>query len=283
MHPEIAQNENGTWSLKRLSDASVALGPYQRLIDALYERERIKSGAMPPFGRWVIHGVDEVEPIRFDEESDEEMRSANTMGKTLHLRDWEYESLLELARADRPQSINENTYSDEFETKFHYAIQQRSVAPTMNDSDASRTATIQRKQMTIGYKITGFFNIAFAVIAFLVISISFFGSSPIADDEAGSWGKLIFLYLPIVWGATAYFFFNIRLWTSKVARKGVFHLNLYPLLLLFGLLIHERISWTGNLFVTKHMMDMVLFFSPFILLGISNLYFCVKSDSAPIL
>jgi hypothetical protein len=281
-NPELVQNEDGTWSLKSLSDASVALGPYQRLIDALYERERIQSGAMPPFGRWVIHGVEEVEPIRFDGESDEEMRSANTLGKTLHLRDWEYECLLEIERANSPQSISENTYSDEFETKFHYAVQQRSIAPFLSDSDKSTTAPIQRKQ-TIAYKVIGFFNIAFSASAFLVIGISFFGSSPIADDEAGSWGKLIFLYLPIVWGATAYFFFNIRLWTSKVARKGIFHLNLYPLLLLFGLLILERISWTDNPFVTKHMMDMVLFFSPFILLGISNLYFCVKSDSAPIL
>ncbi len=146
MHPELAQNENGTWSLRRLSDASVALGPYQRLIDALYERERIKSGAMPPFGRWVIHGVDEVEPIRFDEESDEEMRSANTMGKTLHLRDWEYEQLVADSALGRTSSTD-GAYSDEFETKFHYAVQQRSVAPLMNQSDESRTAPIQQKRI----------------------------------------------------------------------------------------------------------------------------------------
>jgi len=282
MHPEVAQNENGTWSVKSLGEPSFAQGPYRRLIDAIYERERLRSGEDPPFGRWLIHGIEDVEPLRFDGESDEQMHSDSTKKKTLHLRDWEYEKLVADLALGRTSSTD-GAYSDEFETKFHYAVQQRSVAPFMTDLDESRTAPIQRKQMTIAYKIIGFVNIAFATIAFLAICFSFFDSQPIGDDEGGSWGKLVFIYLPIVWGVTAYFFFNIRLWTSKVARKSVFHLNLYPLLLLFGLLIHERISWTGNTFVTKHMMDMVLFFSPFIFLGISNLYLCVKSDSAPIL
>ena len=99
MSVDLFINDDNTWSLGSLSRRGPVYGPYVRLIDALYERERHESGATPPFGRWLIYGVQEVEPIRFDGESDEDMQSAEAMAKTLHIRDFEYEELLDNAFA----------------------------------------------------------------------------------------------------------------------------------------------------------------------------------------
>ena len=142
---ELSLEADGSWTFRHFTDRTVQ-SRHSRLIDALYERERIKSGAMPPFGRWVIHGVEDVEPLRFDGESDEQMHSDSTKKKTLHLRDWEYEQLVADSALGRTSSTD-GAYSDEFETKFHYAVQQRSVAPFMNDSDESTIASHQQKRI----------------------------------------------------------------------------------------------------------------------------------------
>ena len=104
MKVELVVDDNEVWWLTSLTDPLVRYGPFPRLIDALYERERLNSGTTPPFGKWVIYGVEEVEPLCFDGESDEDMRAAHTTSKTLHLRDWEYEALLEILDPDTPES-----------------------------------------------------------------------------------------------------------------------------------------------------------------------------------
>jgi hypothetical protein len=143
---ELTLEADDSWTLRRYSDRTVQ-SRHSRLIDAIYERERLISGEVPPFGRWVLRGFLSVHPLFFDGESDELMQLDSTINKTLHLQDWEYRHLNHDFDASYKTSSSGDEYSDEFETKFHYAVQQRSVAPFMTDSDESRTAPIQRKQV----------------------------------------------------------------------------------------------------------------------------------------
>ena len=146
----LIHNDNGTWKLEyRNGGKSEVHGPYSRLVDALYERERVKSGATPPFGRWVVFGGGEVEPIRFDGESDEQMHSPSVMQNELLLRDWEYEELIDSAIALGLLKAHEETYSDEFETQFHYAAQQRSIAPFVSDSTDSEHAKSRKQEVDV--------------------------------------------------------------------------------------------------------------------------------------
>jgi hypothetical protein len=85
--------EDGSWTLRDLK-LTVA-SRHLRLIDVLYERQRLWSGETPPFGRWLCYWVEEVEPLRFDGETDEQMQSEATMKKTLHIRHCEYDDLLD--------------------------------------------------------------------------------------------------------------------------------------------------------------------------------------------
>jgi len=131
---EIAVNENGSWSLRSMSDGSVQ-GVYPTLIDAIYERQRKISGENPPFSQWVINGVQEVPPI-VDGKVSQILGSGDVKLGTLHLRDWEYEELLTATSVGSNNArLSDEQYSDEFETKFHYAVQQRSVKPLLSGVD----------------------------------------------------------------------------------------------------------------------------------------------------
>jgi hypothetical protein len=140
----LSLEADGSWTLRHFAKPTV-LTRYSRLIDAIYERERLRSGGTPPFGRWIIHGTEEVKPLRFDGESDEQMQSDATRNKTLYLRDWEYEELVDRALG-RSQSDGDG-YSDEFETKFHHSVQQRSVAPFMSGPVDEAVVMNQRSQV----------------------------------------------------------------------------------------------------------------------------------------
>jgi hypothetical protein len=140
----LSQEDDGTWTLLHYANPRVE-SRHSRLIDAIYERQRLWSGEAPPFGRWIIYGVEEVEPLRLDGESDEQMQSDATMKRTLHLRDWEYEDLVDTALG-RYQPADDN-HSDEFETKFQVAVHQPSRTPSRDDSDASRIEANQDRRV----------------------------------------------------------------------------------------------------------------------------------------
>ena len=142
---ELTHEADDTWTLRHYSDRSVQ-SRHDRLIDAIYERERLISGEVPPFGRWVIRGFLRVHPLSFDGESDELMQLDSTINKTLHLQDWEYPQLDHDFYASYKTSSSDDEYSDEFETKFHDAVQQRSDAPLINDSDETKIVIHQRER-----------------------------------------------------------------------------------------------------------------------------------------
>jgi hypothetical protein len=87
--------------------------------------------------------------------------------------------------------------------------------------------------------------------------------------------KIAFLYLIIAWLVAAAFCFKEPYRSNDRFRMIVFHMNLYPILLISGLMIYERIAWSGHSsFLTMHMVNMVLFFAPFITLHGLNMYIC---------
>ena len=143
---ELTREEDGSWTLRHFTDRTVQ-SRHSRLIDAIYERERLISGEVPPFGRWVIRGFLQVHPLCFDGESDELMLLDSTINKTLHLQDWEYPQLDHDFYAFYKTSSSDDEYSEEFETKFHFAVQQRSVAPLVSDLDELKIATLQQEQV----------------------------------------------------------------------------------------------------------------------------------------
>jgi hypothetical protein len=130
--------EDGSWTLRDLK-LTVA-SRHLRLIDVLYERQRLWTGETPPFGRWLCYWVEEVEPLRFDGETDEQMQSEATMKKTLHIRDCEYDDLLDELEKGTCESA-EDGYPDELETSIRHLLQQRPVAPYESDSDDSSIVT----------------------------------------------------------------------------------------------------------------------------------------------
>jgi hypothetical protein len=87
--------------------------------------------------------------------------------------------------------------------------------------------------------------------------------------------KIAFLYLIIVWIASTALCFKEPYRSNDRFRMIVFHMNLYPTLLISGLMIYERIAWSGHSsFLTMHMVNMGLFFAPFITLHGLNIYIC---------
>jgi len=85
--------------------------------------------------------------------------------------------------------------------------------------------------------------------------------------------KIAFLYLIIAWLVAAAFCFKEKYRSNDRFRLTVFHMNLYPILLISGLMIYERIAWSGHSsFLTMHMVNMVLFFAPLITLHGLNMF-----------
>jgi hypothetical protein len=143
---ELTLEEDGSWTLRHFTDCTVQ-SRHSRLIDAIYERERLISGEVPPFGRWVINGFLHAHPLHFDGESDDLTQLDSTNKKTLHLRDWEYQQLDYEFYTSYQNSFSDDAYSGEFEKKFHFAVQQRLVAPLVSDLDESKIATLQQAQV----------------------------------------------------------------------------------------------------------------------------------------
>ncbi len=84
--------------------------------------------------------------------------------------------------------------------------------------------------------------------------------------------KIVLLYPVVVWLVSAAFLFKEEYRSNGRFRKIIFHINLYPILLIFGLLIYERIHLSGNFFLTEKMVEMSLFFAPFMAVHGLNIF-----------
>lgn len=124
---EVAISAEGRWDLKYFPSGEHC-SSHASLLDAVIAREWINNKIAPPFERWLIDGVEEVSPPVV---ADHEISPSTSPPKHLNLRRWEYEEICHTLDADLITPTV--TYSDEFETKFHYAVQQRSSDPLVSD------------------------------------------------------------------------------------------------------------------------------------------------------
>jgi hypothetical protein len=107
-------------------------------------------------------------------------------------------------------------------------------------------------------------------LLFFLLSVTVDDAIEVGDTHAI---KIAFLYPIIVWLVSAAFCFKEIYRNNYSLRTVVFQLNLYPILIISGLMIYERIAWSGHSsFLTTHMMNMVLFFAPFITLHGLNMH-----------
>ncbi len=120
-------------------------------------------------------------------------------------------------------------------------------------------------------RVAGGINALLGVLGVLIVSLSFTVAS---DLERGDTQlvKIVFLYPVVVWLASAAFLLKERCRINPRFGKIIFHINLYPILLISGLLIYERIHLTGNFFLTEKMVEVSLFFAPFVAVHGLNMF-----------
>jgi hypothetical protein len=120
-------------------------------------------------------------------------------------------------------------------------------------------------------RVAGGINGFLGVLGVLASLLSFTVAS---DLERGDTQviKIILLYPVVVWLVSAAFLLKEKYRNNRRFGKVIFHINLYPILLIFGLLIYERIHLSGNFFLTEKMVEMSLFFAPFVAVHGLNIF-----------
>lgn len=125
-----------------------------------------------------------------------------------------------------------------------------------------------------------FINKAVGVINLILFALAILGvfsSQPEANEISPLWLSGLIMFMAVVWGATALFFFRVRIRGSSLSSKLMFRLNIYVIVVWFGLLIHHRTTLTYGPFITNEMVKMTLFAIVVLLPNLLNIFLIHKS------